>query len=214
MRISDLSRRSGVPVGTIKYYLRERVLPPGTPTARNQAEYGDEHLRRLRLIRALTGLGRMDLASVRDLLPLIEHDRVPLRDLYEAANRAVLPERAPVADAGSLERIRAGVDAFIDRQGWRVASDAPGRDTFVQVVAALQSLGCQLDIDFFAPFAAAAQQVVLRELDLLPADGPVDRDAAAARTVLFEVALGALRRLAQEHHLALRQAGHRDGPGS
>ena len=48
MRISDLSRQSGVPVATIKFYLREQLLPPGEPTGRNQAVYLDRHLRRSR----------------------------------------------------------------------------------------------------------------------------------------------------------------------
>src|SRR6266540_3706180 len=38
MRISDLGRKSGVPIATIKFYLRERLLPQGKPTGRNQAE--------------------------------------------------------------------------------------------------------------------------------------------------------------------------------
>src|SRR5256886_17599843 len=46
VRISDLSRQTGVPTATIKFYLREHLLPPGAMTARNQADYGSEHLRR------------------------------------------------------------------------------------------------------------------------------------------------------------------------
>src|SRR2546430_9317670 len=47
VRISDLSRQTGVPTATIKFYLREHLLPPGAMTARNQADYGSEHLRRV-----------------------------------------------------------------------------------------------------------------------------------------------------------------------
>ena len=53
MRIAELSRDSGVPVPTIKYYVREGLLPPGELTSPNQAQYDASHLRRLRLIRAL-----------------------------------------------------------------------------------------------------------------------------------------------------------------
>jgi hypothetical protein len=42
-------------------------------------------------------------------------------------------------------------------------------------------------------------------LDLLPSDGSgVDRAAAVVRTVLLEIALAAMRRMAQEHYLTLR----------
>ena len=39
MRIGELSRLSGVPVATIKYYLREGLLPPGVHSHPNQANY-------------------------------------------------------------------------------------------------------------------------------------------------------------------------------
>jgi DNA-binding transcriptional MerR regulator len=44
MRISELSARSGISVPTIKFYLREGLLPPGSPRAVNQADYGEPHL--------------------------------------------------------------------------------------------------------------------------------------------------------------------------
>ena len=37
MRISELSTASGVPVPTLKFYLREGLLPPGDAIAVNQA---------------------------------------------------------------------------------------------------------------------------------------------------------------------------------
>ena len=56
MRIGELSKAAGVPVPTIKYYLREGLLAPGELTSPNQASYGEAHIRRLRLIRALVDL--------------------------------------------------------------------------------------------------------------------------------------------------------------
>jgi DNA-binding transcriptional MerR regulator len=53
MRMAELSRASGIPVATIKFYLREQLLPAGERTGPNQSRYGEEHLRRLRLIRGL-----------------------------------------------------------------------------------------------------------------------------------------------------------------
>ena len=47
MRIAELSRRSGVSVPTIKYYLREGLLAAGERTGPNQARYDEAHLRRL-----------------------------------------------------------------------------------------------------------------------------------------------------------------------
>lgn len=43
MKISELSRRTGVPVASIKYFLRQGLLPAGRATAATLAEYGEEH---------------------------------------------------------------------------------------------------------------------------------------------------------------------------
>ena len=53
MKISELSERSGVPVATVKFYIREGMLPRGEALSTTRAEYGEEHLTRLRLISAL-----------------------------------------------------------------------------------------------------------------------------------------------------------------
>jgi len=74
MRIGELARRSGVSIPTIKYYLREGLLPPGAATAPNQASYGEEHLHRLRLIRALLDVGGLTVAAAREVslhVPLV-----------------------------------------------------------------------------------------------------------------------------------------------
>src|SRR4051794_4149135 len=72
MRISELSRTTGVPVPTIKFYLREQLLAPGRATAKTQAEYDSTHVERLRLIRALTDVGRMSLATARTVLAAVD----------------------------------------------------------------------------------------------------------------------------------------------
>nr|MDT0525976.1 MerR family DNA-binding transcriptional regulator [Streptomyces sp. DSM 41633] len=38
MRLAELSERSGVPTATIKYYLREGLLPAGRRISATQAE--------------------------------------------------------------------------------------------------------------------------------------------------------------------------------
>ena len=57
MRISELAEATGVPVHTLKYYLREGLLMPGVATSRTRAEYGAEHVERVRLVRALVEHG-------------------------------------------------------------------------------------------------------------------------------------------------------------
>src|ERR1041385_2084643 len=64
MKISELESRSGVPLPTIKFYIREGILPPGRRTAKNQADYSDEHLERLLLVRALRDDAGLPVATI------------------------------------------------------------------------------------------------------------------------------------------------------
>lgn len=205
MRISDLSRQTGVPVATIKFYLREGLLPKGTPTRRNQAEYGQEHLHRLGLIRALTTIGQLDLAAVRELLGAINDDRLTLRGLYEVADRALFPEQPALPEVGTTRSTRSDVTDFLQKLGWQVDPAAAAR--FTHVVATLRNLGCECEIDFFGPYAAAAEQLAVQELSLLPAGGAgADRAAAVVRTILLGSAIAIIRRMAQDHLLATQFA--------
>ena len=97
MRIAELSRRSGVPVPTVKYYLREGLLPAGELSSPNQARYDERHLRRLRLVRALLDVGRLPIAAIRELLADLEG---PDPDLHHALGRALrssTANRQPIA---------------------------------------------------------------------------------------------------------------------
>ena len=54
MKVSELNgQKSGVPLPTIKFYIREGLRPAGARTGKNQADYGEKHVERLSLIVAL-----------------------------------------------------------------------------------------------------------------------------------------------------------------
>ncbi len=72
MRINELAEQSGVPAATIKYYVREGLLPGGERTGYNQVSYGTSHLHRLRLLRALTGLGGLPVATTRAVIAAVD----------------------------------------------------------------------------------------------------------------------------------------------
>ena len=50
-RISEISRKSGVPSQTIHYYVREGLLPPPVKTSKTMAYYSEDHLERLYFIK-------------------------------------------------------------------------------------------------------------------------------------------------------------------
>jgi DNA-binding transcriptional MerR regulator len=65
-RIDELARLGRLTVDTVRYYLREGLLPPAERSGRHKV-YGPEHLRRLEQIRELQAQ-RFSLAAIRALL--------------------------------------------------------------------------------------------------------------------------------------------------
>ena len=119
MRMSELAERSGVSVATIKYYLREGLLPAGESTAATQASYDDSHLERLRLIRVLREIGQVPVAAVRSVLEAVDDPKAPLPEVIGLAHHALArcggdvgglaaDGRGQVAQHGVVHRLHQG----------------------------------------------------------------------------------------------------------
>jgi Cd(II)/Pb(II)-responsive transcriptional regulator len=67
MKIGELSKATGTPIETIRFYERERLLPEATRTAGNYRIYGASHEARLSFIRRCRSLD-MALDEIRTLL--------------------------------------------------------------------------------------------------------------------------------------------------
>ncbi len=65
--IGELAKAAGVPVSTVRYYERKRLIRPAGRSASNYRLYSDEDLERLRFIRAAQATG-FTLADVTKLL--------------------------------------------------------------------------------------------------------------------------------------------------
>jgi len=213
VRISDLSHTTGVPIPTVKYYLREGLLPPGERTSPNQARYDERHVQRLRLVRALIEVGGLSVAATKDVLAAVDDEQLPLFELTRVAHRAVTPRPTHDDDPG-WRAARSEVARWIAGLGWHVRGDSPGLDQLADVLHALHRLGQDCDAPAaFAPYAALAQPIAEAELATVPTE---PRDEAVLSvvvgTVLYESSLAALRRLAQEdaswHRFGVGAAGH------
>jgi AcrR family transcriptional regulator len=64
-KISELSRISSTRIPTIRFYLREGLLPPAIKTGKTTAYYTDDHLDRLRRIKKLQTEEQKTLASIK-----------------------------------------------------------------------------------------------------------------------------------------------------
>ncbi|MEV7195147.1 MerR family transcriptional regulator [Streptomyces sp. NPDC093510] len=204
MKLAELSRLSGIPTATIKYYLREGLLPPGRRVTATQAEYDDGHLRRLRLVRALIQVGRVPVAAAREVLTALEDESLDHNSRLGTAVWA-LPHTAESAGQDVTQQEEAGrtVDALLARLGWETAAEygaeSPAYRMLVTAVAALTRLGYPCSVDDLAPYARAGGQLAATDLDLIERFDSSDEqlEAAVALTVLYEPVLLSLRRIAQ-----------------
>ncbi|MBO8189021.1 MerR family transcriptional regulator [Streptomyces spirodelae] len=210
MRMAQVSEHSGVPIATIKFYLREGLLPRGRRISTTQAEYGEEHLRRLRLIRALIQVGRMPVATAREVLAAVDDESLSQHQRLGAAAWA-LPGPVPPEQDGSgpdeTEQARREVSALLARLGWQAAGpDSPPGQALTAAVATLARLGYPCDADHLALCARAAERTAEAELDLLESfpDRAAQVEASVALTVLYEPVLLSLRRLAHVEESARR----------
>lgn len=100
MRISELSATTDVPIGTIKYYLREGLLPAGRRSSRTTADYDEEHAERLRLIRALVETGGLGIAAVRRVIAVIDGPQSQRLDVLSTAQDALTGGGTGAEEAG------------------------------------------------------------------------------------------------------------------
>jgi DNA-binding transcriptional MerR regulator len=199
MRISELSAQTGVPVATIKFYLRRKLLHDGVRTSATQAQYDESHVVRLRLIRALLGPGGLSVTAAHRVIQAIEDPPPSVHELLAVAASALA--RPSVGSDGQPH-----VDELMRRWGWEM--DQKDHPTYAAVEDALRALdeaGFELPegaLDFYLDHM---RQIAQFEIDNVPTDSPT----AAVRyvvlgTVLLEPLILALRRLAEQEASARR----------
>lgn len=199
MRISELAARSGVPVATIKYYLREQLLPRGSLTSATQATYDDSHLERLRLIRALIESAGLSIAQTRSVLESVDSPPESVHELLGIAAEAV---SRPVAPGSSHERVH----ELMAHWGWRIdTKDCTAHASLAEALNALDSAGFELTDAVLEDYREHMEQIAEREVANVPTDSPESAVRyVALGTVLIEPVLLALRRMAQQEASARR----------
>ncbi|AZM75315.1 MerR family transcriptional regulator [Streptomyces sp. KPB2] len=210
MRLADLSNRSGVSTATIKYYLREGLLPPGRQLNATTAEYDESHLRRLRLVRALIQVGKVPVATAREVLGHVDDESLG-RTIRLGAALWALPQDAEPDEADpAVAAARTEVDQLLELLGWETSQElaplSPVHRSLVVAVAALRRLGYPWNAELMAPYGELMMEVARRDLDFMEthASEAEQVEMAVASAVLFQPVLRALHRLAQEEESARR----------
>ncbi|MFI6496592.1 MerR family transcriptional regulator [Nonomuraea typhae] len=204
MRMGELSRLSGVPIPTIKYYVREGLLRAGERTNYNQAHYDDLHLRRLRLVRALLEVGGLSIAAAREVLALIDAQSDDFHRLGKA-HYALTPRKEPGAGE-EWEQAAGEVKDLLARKGWEVSPRNPALNHLIEALATLRRLGQDDRSGLLDAYADAAQTLAGADLDML--QGRTGLESMAEATVVWtaigETVLTSLRKLAHEAEGARR----------
>jgi DNA-binding transcriptional MerR regulator len=198
MRISELSATTGVSLPTIKYYLREGLLFEGRRTSATQAEYGEDHVRRLGVVRALIDSG-VSIAETKKVVRSLDDPPESPHDLLGAAHAAVIPHVAGDIDIAAAERL-------VARLGWKPGLCDP--DVVRSVARALQSLddaGFEVPDEVMTVYLDAVMRIAQAEIGAVPTGSA----EAAVRyvvlgSVLAEPLLLALRRVAEQVASAAR----------
>ncbi len=108
IKMSTFARKSGVPVPTVKHYLREGLLPEPVRTSRNMAYYDVALIPRVRAIKELQRTLFLPLRVIRELLEGIEID-----DDFDPADFAMRVgiRRALATTTNNEQRTRASLIA-------------------------------------------------------------------------------------------------------
>ena len=120
MGIGELARRAGVPIDTVRYYERNRLVLPAGRKASGYRKYGEAEVARLRFIRRAKGLG-FSLDEIRELLAL--GGKRDIAQIRRSAQRKLTDVQQRIAE---LERMRVGLVTLVDQcPGHGRAADCP-----------------------------------------------------------------------------------------
>lgn len=205
MLIAEISQLTGTPPATIKYYVREGLLPQGTRLAGNRTEYGEEHVRRLRLIRALLEVGQLSISTAAEVIAVLDQADAPIGHAFSIAQDALA--RSSVSGAAlPSEAALARIDALASRAGWRNCGDNVGRGVAARVLDAYTGAEFALSDDYLDHYASAATLAAEADLSAVAEQDGRSRmiELMVIGTVLSDTLAIGLRRMAQAEMTSAR----------
>lgn len=168
MQLKELSERTGVSPASIKFYLREGLLPGGQSIHATRAEYSPQHVTRLELIQALRRVVGLNITQIRNLLKLAD-DGVPCLELLAAVQRTVLQLDEVGTDDGDLRT--EGGDAVVRFRNWPdVPSDA--RKALDAHLERMESLGVPVTDEALDAYSQALENIA--HFDITATTAPDD----------------------------------------
>ncbi len=124
MRMRDLEKASGVGRETIRYYIREGLLPEPDRASRNSASYNDDHVARLKAIKRLQEERFLPLAVIRSLLDADDGERWLAPAAFPMLDALLAARLDPAGDSGRAKVPVTDLLQRLDIQGFEVAEHA------------------------------------------------------------------------------------------
>ena len=210
MKISELSQRTNVSIPTLKFYLREGLMPQGQLSAPNQAEYEERHVRRAALIRTLRDVAGLSIAKIAAIVEGLEHGESTFQVIGETVDslggEAIAEEFTP-----TQRQAGADIDRLLEQLDLPRREDALARHQLIRALASIRELLVpDMPVEGFFPYAQAAMQIATMEQvatqGMYEQEPETAVETAILGLALFEPVLIAFRRLAHEKDAAARKA--------
>jgi DNA-binding transcriptional MerR regulator len=177
LRIGELAEASGVPVPTIKHYLREGLLPEPVKTSRNMAYYSPEFVERIKLIKQLQEERFMPLRAIKAVL---DEDPERARAMLELEDRildrALAGERTRTSAAEVRERYGVPKDVLDRLEQIEVLSPnsrgySPSDIKIIEAISRFRAGGYDEEIGFTVydtlRYKSALEELVRQEIEVV-----------------------------------------------
>lgn len=194
-------------MSTIKYYLREGLVPSGASRGATQADYGQAHVHRIRVIKALAEVAGLPIQKIRVVVGLIDE---PGENTFDALGRAVaaLPPYLQEAGAGS----GAGSPYPLARAALQSLGQVfdPDYAAVAQLERALQAVadaGIPMGPERLGVYGRSLMEMAEYDVAGMPGEPAATVEHAVLGTALYEPVILALRRLAHQDAASRRLDG-------
>jgi DNA-binding transcriptional MerR regulator len=177
LRVGELAEASGVPVPTIKHYLREGLLPEPVKTSRNMSYYPPEFVDRIRLIKRLQEERFMPLKAIKGVLDEGPERATAMLELEDRIlDRALVGERARTGAAEVRKRYGVPREVLDRLAALEVLTPnsrgySPSDVTIIEAISRFRAGGYDEEIGFTVydtlRYKTALEGLVRQEVDIV-----------------------------------------------
>jgi DNA-binding transcriptional MerR regulator len=165
LKMRELSRLTGIPPGTIRYYITEGLLPKPLKTHRNMAYYDQSYVQRIKFIRELQEKRYLPLSIIKQILEQNDNsmDTQEIKTILELEgklfkNISTLPKFKPLDINGLSDRTGMGVNEILEMEKtgiiWRKSDGRFDEDSvrILEILKKLREAGYTEEAGFNADF--------------------------------------------------------------